>query len=254
MFGKEPHWCQRVFVRTKTVAIAGIPRVVFVGFQPSPEVRVIPWSVSLKGQYLPAAVPRTTSKQKARNNETKLLPKHVIELLKCCFACKRVSEVQRSTMSCMRTLQRGCRCLLPWELVADVPFKGMLSLNTAPPCRCSIPVILKWSSPWNNFESWLNLSRKLCDAAAKTTRLQRCILPWVQRGECFAACVGVKRTAESVLVSDMFENMQSGFALINKTLSIYLPLNIISYFMIGTHKQIRMLEASGKSLTDLIYT
>lgn len=98
-----------------------------------------------EGAKLPAAVPHAISNKRAGMSETKLLCKLVIKLLKCCLECKRVSEVQRSTMSCMRTLQRGCRCLLRWELVADVPFIGMLSLNTVLPC--SISVILKSSSP-----------------------------------------------------------------------------------------------------------
>lgn len=124
------------------MAFAGIPRVVFVGFHPSQEVRVVPRSVSLKGQNLPAAVPHAISNKRAGMSETKLLHKLVIKLLK--------------------------------KSAESVPVRGH---------------------------------------------------------------------------SDMSENIQSGFTLTNKTLSVYLYLNIISYFVICTHKQIRMLEASGKSLT-----
>lgn len=62
-------------MRTKTAAIAGIPHVVFVGFHPSQEVRVVPRSVSLKGQNLPAAVPHTISNKRAGMSKTKLLCK-----------------------------------------------------------------------------------------------------------------------------------------------------------------------------------
>lgn len=79
--------------------------------------------------------------------------------------CYHLSGGRRSTVSCSRTPQ-GCRCLLLWGPAADLPFEGMLSLNTAPPRCCSTRVnVLKPAFSSCETEIHQSSSQQCCSAA-----------------------------------------------------------------------------------------